>query len=135
MATAEPDSLIQNGAIRVLIADDDDDMRLLVRTTLSADERLTVVAEAHDGPSAVDAFAGSNPDVCILDYRMPGLSGLEAAGAILERDPDAKLLLFSAFLTSEVADAAARLGIRCMRKDSFMQLGDEVMLLAGSNHS
>lgn len=116
--------------VRVMIADDNFDMRLLVRATLGGDSRLDVVAEAEDGTRAVEAFRALQPDVCVLDYRMPGMSGLEAGTQILAEQPDAKVLLFSAYLTPEITDAADRLGMRCLRKDLFMDLPTAVMELA-----
>jgi two-component system response regulator DesR len=125
----EPMMTLQD-TVRVMIADDNFDMRLLVRATLGGDARLDVVAEAEDGPEAVDAFRSTRPDVCVLDYRMPGLTGLEAGTKILEEHPGAKVLLFSAYLTPEITDAADDLGMRCLRKDLFMELPAVVMELA-----
>ena len=116
-----------------MIADDDFDMRLLVRATLDSDNRLDVVAEAENGTLAVEAFRSSLPEVCILDYRMPGLSGLEAADQILAEYPNTKILLFSAFLTNEITDAAAARGVACLRKDLFMDLPDAVVQLTTDN--
>ena len=116
----------EDEAVRVMIADDDFDMRLLLRATLGTDDRLDVVAEAEDGTLALQAFRSTDPDVCVLDYRMPGMSGLETASKILAERPDAKILLFSAFLTPEVTDEAERLGVGCLRKDLFMDLPDTV---------
>jgi DNA-binding NarL/FixJ family response regulator len=116
--------------VRVLIADDNFDMRLLVRATLGGDARVDVVAEAEDGDAAVAEFRRSQPDVCVLDYRMPGLTGLEAGRQILDENPDTKVLLFSAYLTPEITDAADRLGMRCLRKDLFMDLPNAVVELA-----
>ncbi|MFP5322569.1 MAG: response regulator transcription factor [Acidimicrobiia bacterium] len=116
--------------VRVLIADDNFDMRLLVRATLGGDARVDVVAEAEDGDAAVAEFRRSQPDVCVLDYRMPGLTGLEAGRQILDESPDTKVLLFSAYLTPEITDAADRLGMRCLRKDLFMDLPNAVVELA-----
>lgn len=116
--------------VRVMIADDNFDMRLLVRATLGGDSRLDVVAEAEDGTRAVEAFRELQPDVCVLDYRMPGMSGLEAGTQILAEKPGAKVLLFSAYLTPEITEAADRLGMRCLRKDLFMDLPSAVMELA-----
>jgi two-component system nitrate/nitrite response regulator NarL len=118
--------------VRVMIADDNFDMRLLVRATLGGDARLDVVAEAEDGTTALDAFRSTQPDVCVLDYRMPGLTGLEVGTQILEEDPSAKVLLFSAYLTPEITDAADLLGMRCLRKDLFMDLPIAVVELARS---
>ncbi len=116
--------------VRVLIADDDFDMRLLVRTTIGSEAGLDIVAEAEDGPGALAAFRATHPDVCVLDYRMPGLTGIEAAEQILTEDPRATVLLFSAYLTPEITDEAAALGITCLRKDLFMELPSTVMRLA-----
>ena len=121
--------MTEEATVRVMIADDDFDMRLLVRATLGGDQRLDVVAEAADGQLAIEAFRSAMPDVCILDYRMPGLSGLEAATQILAENPDAKILLFSAYLTAEVTDAARELGVGCLRKDAFMDLPEAVVEL------
>jgi two-component system nitrate/nitrite response regulator NarL len=127
----EPMMTLQD-TVRVMIADDNFDMRLLVRATLGGDGRLDVVAEAEDGTTAVDAFLSTRPDVCVLDYRMPGLNGLEAATQILEEDPDAKVLLFSAYLTPEITEAADALGMRYLRKDLFMELPTVVVELVRS---
>lgn len=116
--------------VRVMIADDNFDMRLLVRATLGGDARLDVVAEAEDGAAALDAFRATRPDVCVLDYRMPGMTGLEAARQILAEDPQTKVLLFSAYLTPDITEVADQLGIRCLRKDLFMDLPAAVVDLA-----
>ena len=116
--------------VRVMIADDNFDMRLLVRATLGGDARVDVVAEAEDGDAALEAFRTAEPDVCVLDYRMPGLSGLEAGTKMIEERPQTKVLLFSAYLTREITDAADAMGMRCLRKDLFMELPAAVVELA-----
>ncbi|HEX4903054.1 MAG TPA: response regulator transcription factor [Acidimicrobiales bacterium] len=113
-----------------MIADDNFDMRLLVRATLGSDARVDVVAEAEDGTTALEAFRESRPDVCVLDYRMPGLTGLEAGALIVAERPETKVLLFSAYLTPEITDAADELGMVCLRKDLFMELPNAVIGLA-----
>ena len=124
--------MTEETTVRVMIADDDFDMRLLVRATLAGDNRVDVIAEAEDGTLALEAFRSAQPDVCVLDYRMPGLSGLEAAERILAEQPGAKILLFSAYLTPEITAAAERLGVGCLRKDLFMDLPEAVLDLARS---
>ena len=57
--------------IRLLIADDEEDMRLLMRVVFSRDDRFEVVGEAVDGRDAVDLCARLQPDALILDLRMP----------------------------------------------------------------
>lgn len=111
-----------NDVVRILVADDDFDMRLLVKATVGNDSTIEIVGEAADGTAAVEVFRQSRAQVCVLDYRMPGLSGIEAARQILAEEPSTKVLLFSAYLTPEVTAAAESLGVRCLRKDAFMDL-------------
>lgn len=61
----------------ILIADDEDSLRLLIRTTLEAPE--TVLLEASDGVAALDLARSARPDLIVLDWMMPGKSGLEVA--------------------------------------------------------
>lgn len=117
--------------VRVLIADDNPDIRLLTKALLDADGRCVVVGEAEDGHGAVSAFHETKPDVCILDQQMPGQTGLTAAREIRAVDPRARVVLFSAFLTADLVDSASELGIRCVRKDHFDGLVDAVIDVTG----
>jgi DNA-binding NarL/FixJ family response regulator len=63
--------------VRVLIADDQELIRVGFRMILEAQPDITVVAEVADGRAAVEAARRLRPDVCLLDIRMPGLDGLE----------------------------------------------------------
>jgi DNA-binding NarL/FixJ family response regulator len=63
--------------IRILVADDQDDIRGAFRIILDAQPDMTVVAEASDGATAVERARHLRPDVAFLDIRMPGLDGLE----------------------------------------------------------
>ena len=64
--------------MRVAIADDEEDMRVLVRVALETDGRFAVVAEATDGQEAVAACEAEQPDALLLDLRMPTMTGDEA---------------------------------------------------------
>jgi len=114
--------------MRVLIVDDEDDMRALVRATIEiANEGLTVAAEASDGATAVDMVRTEHPEVVVLDHRMPGTSGLETARLILEEHPDQAIVLFSSYLDRDVQLKAERLGVRvCLAKDDIRQLPDAI---------
>lgn len=68
----------------ILLADDEPNLRLLVKTTLS-DPRFRIL-EASDGKSALELAKAELPDVIVLDWMMPGLSGIEVAAALRE-DP------------------------------------------------
>src|SRR5207253_713458 len=101
------------GTRRVIIADDSDDMRALVRLVLLA-ASYTVVCEAPDGDVAVRCWEHHrSPDLfaVVLDQRMPGLTGLEVAERILRDDPDQRAILFSAGLTDEIRQQAEAIGV------------------------
>ncbi len=68
--------------IRVVVADDQDLVRLGLRTLLDSEDGMTVVAEAADGLAAVDRAREHRPDVVLMDVRMPGIDGIEATRRI-----------------------------------------------------
>jgi CheY-like chemotaxis protein len=108
--------------VRVLVADDEADIRLVVATTLTA-EGLTVVADAVDGHDAVVSWRVHQPDVVVMDVRMPGMSGLEAAETMLDERRDQPIVLFSAGLDGPVRARAVELGISaCLDKNEIRQL-------------
>ena len=112
--------------ITALIVDDDEDMRLLLRTFLTR-AGLDVVEEAVDGPEALEVFDRLDPPpiptVIVLDNRMPTLSGLEVARMVLDRLPEQRIILFSAFLSPEIEREAAALGVSaCLAKTEIREL-------------
>ena len=114
--------------MRVLIVDDEEDMRALVRATIEiANEGLQVAAEAADGETAVNIVRTEHPQVVVLDHRMPGVSGLDTARRILKEHPDQAIVLFSSYLDHDVVNAAENLGVRvCLPKDEIRQLPEVI---------
>jgi YesN/AraC family two-component response regulator len=114
--------------MRVLIVDDEEDMRALVRATIEiANEGLQVAAEAADGETAVNIVRTERPQVVVLDHRMPGVSGLDTARRILKEHPDQAIVLFSSYLDHDVVNAAEHLGVRvCLPKDEIRQLPEVI---------
>jgi len=112
--------------MRVLIVDDDEDMRALVRATIEiANEGLKVAAEAADGDAAIEMVRSERPEVVVLDQRMPGASGLDTARRILKEHPDQAIVLFSSYLDRDVINTAENLGVRvCLSKDEIRDLPD-----------
>lgn len=116
----------------LLIVDDELDMRVLVRLVFEiANDGLTVIGEASDGVEALrvwrDLDGPPQPDVVILDNRMPGLSGIEAAEQILRERPEQLIVLYSAFLDDTVRARAREVGIaRCVSKDDLERLPEIV---------
>lgn len=125
----------EDSPLSVLIADDEPGIRRLMRLVLAADA-IDVVGEAADGREAVDAFrelrASRPPSVVILDNRMPGLSGLEAAAEILRDAPGQLIILITASIDDQLRADAARLGIaRALSKRETTGLPKIVRALAG----
>jgi DNA-binding NarL/FixJ family response regulator len=113
-----------NGTVSTLIVDDDESVRLLISSVLRADaERTSVAGLAGTGRAGVDEWRQTRPDVVLLDYRLPDISGLEAAGRILAEDPGQAIVLYSAFLDKGLIEQAAALGVRtCLAKNDLEEL-------------
>ncbi len=81
--------------IRVLVADDETNIRLLFRTMLELEDGFEVVAEAADGEQAVRLAAEEHPDAVVIDLSMPVMDGLTAISAIRRDSPDTKIVVVS----------------------------------------
>ena len=95
--------------VRVLVVDDTDDVRLLLRIALRGDPRFEVAGEAANGQEALDAVADSCPDAVLLDVMMPVMDGLTALPLLLERCPELHVVVVSA-ANETVREEALRLG-------------------------
>jgi CheY-like chemotaxis protein len=106
----------------VLIVDDEADMRFLVRCVVEEADWL-VAGEASSGEEAVDRWRELRPDVIVLDHRLPGLTGLEAAALILAEDNAQVIVLFSMVMDGALDRAAINLGVRrCLSKNDLPHL-------------
>jgi CheY-like chemotaxis protein len=118
----------QEVGVRTLIVDDEADMRLLMRCTLQLEPAVQITAEAGSGEEAIQAWQADGPDVIVMDLRMPGISGLDAAEHILRKQPSQAIVLFSACLESSDRARAARIGVRaCLDKLHFARLPGVVL--------
>ncbi|MEU1752701.1 response regulator transcription factor [Micromonospora matsumotoense] len=98
--------------MRVLIADDQELMRVGFRMILEAQPDITVVADVADGRAAVEAARRLRPDVCLLDIRMPGLDGLQVTRLLAGpdvADPIA-VVVITMFDDDEYVDVALQSG-------------------------
>jgi DNA-binding NarL/FixJ family response regulator len=98
--------------ITCLIVDDHEVVRDGLRLTLSRSESIRVVGEAADGNAAVALAQRRRPRVVVLDVRMPGMDGLEATKALMDKSPDSAVLIFTAYsersLLSRGLDSGAK---------------------------
>ena len=90
----------------VLIADDQELVRVGLRKILENDPQTTVAGEANNGEDAVNAATRLRPDVVLMDIRMPVLDGIEATRRIVNAQPGTRVLILTTFgLDSYVYDA------------------------------
>jgi DNA-binding NarL/FixJ family response regulator len=94
----------------VLIADDQGLVRVGLRKILEAEPDLEVAGEAFDGRQAVDAVARLDPDVVLMDIRMPGIDGIAATRQIVAEHPRTRVLILTTFGVDTYVYDALRAG-------------------------
>ena len=97
-------------SLRILIVDDHDVVRMGLTTLLSRYPHFQVVAEASNAGQAKSYAQRYQPDVILMDVRLPGKSGIEATREILEIMPDIKILILTSYAQEEQLFDAIRAG-------------------------
>ena len=104
--------------IDVVLVEDNDVFREALELLLDVTPDVRVVASVSNGEAALDVCPRVEPDVVLVDYRLPGLDGVETTAAIRSACPDASVVVLTA--TAETGEIAALLdagAVACLTKD------------------
>jgi DNA-binding NarL/FixJ family response regulator len=104
--------------IRVVLVEDNEVFREALELLLGLRDDIDVVASVSDGTMAVPACVEHQPDVVLMDYRLPGLDGVQATRAVLEACPDTAVVCLTASANLRERDALTDAGVVAfLRKD------------------
>ena len=104
--------------VRVVVVEDNDTFRETLELLFGLRDEVEVVGSVATGDAAPDAVRDLQPDVVLMDYRMPGLNGAEATRAVLAACPATRVVCLSASVSAgEVEDVLAAGAVACVTKD------------------
>ena len=115
------DALNVAESIRVVLCDDVQAFRALVRYSLEDEDGIEVVGEAADGLEGVRQVGDLRPDVILLDLSMPECDGLEAIPAMREQSPDTRIIALSGFTADRMAEPVMARGAK-----AYLEKGVEI---------
>ena len=106
------------GPIRIVLVEDNSVFREALELLLGLRSGLQVVASVADGTDAVPAVLEHDPDVVVMDYRLPGLDGVQATRAVREAAPEVAVVCLTASANRSEVDALYEAGaVACLSKD------------------
>jgi CheY-like chemotaxis protein len=97
-------------SVKVLVVDDTDHVRTMLVDMLELDG-FDVVGEAASGVEAISATSQTDPDVVVMDYKMPEMDGLDAARQIRKERSSLPIILYTAYLDASLEDQARDAGV------------------------
>ena len=100
----------KRGPLRVLLADDHEVVRLGLKALLAQREEFDIVGEAENGYQAVQLALQLDPDVVVMDVRMPGMSGIDACKEIRRQRPHVRVLMLTSYAEDELLTEALHAG-------------------------
>ena len=118
---------------RVMVVEDSPDYREVLMLTLSLEPYIQIVYSADSGEEALEAFAQASPDLVLMDFRLPGIDGLETAKRMKEQRPDVKIAMVTAHAEEVLARAAGKANVdEVIPKASFSLARVQQLLGQGS---
>ena len=106
------------GQILVVLVEDNDVFRDALELLLGLRSELNVIASVADGTDAARVVGELSPDVVLMDYRLPGLDGVQATRAVLAACPDTAVVCLTAEATAREREALIEAGaVGCLEKD------------------
>jgi len=104
--------------IRLVLVEDNQVFREALELLLGLQSDIVVVATVGDGSSAAEVVRANNPDVVLMDYRLPGLDGVQATRAVREACPGVAVVCLTASANPREVDALYEAGaVACLSKD------------------
>ena len=108
--------------IRIVIVEDNAVFREALELLLGLRSNLLIVASVSDGEAAVPACREHNPDVALMDYRLPGLDGIEATRALKAACPSVAVVALTASANRDEMEALKEAGaVACLTKDQELE--------------
>ena len=108
--------------IRVVLVEDNDVFREALELLLGLRSDLEVVASVGDGTEAVPACVEHRPDVVLMDFRLPGIDGVQATAALREACPGATVVCLTGAASDREIEALYEAGaVACLRKDQELE--------------
>lgn len=127
--------MTEQARITVLIVDDHELVRVGLRSVLSRVEDIRVVGEANSGEEALARIAGLNPQVVLLDLRLPGMNGVDTCRRIKELHPQVAVIILTSFAEDEEIMGAVQAGASgyLLKQVGSNQLVEAVRTVAAGN--
>jgi len=95
---------------RIILVDDHEVVRLGLKSLLERHPQFEVVGEASSARDALEQVAAMEPDVVVMDIRLPGTSGIEACEQIVDQHPNTKVIMLTSYAEDEMLFSAIRAG-------------------------
>jgi DNA-binding NarL/FixJ family response regulator len=108
--------------VRVVLVEDNDVFRETLELLLGLRGDLDVVASVGTGQEAIEVCAQLEPDVVLVDYRMPGLNGAQTTAAVLRASPRSRVVCLTASISREEMSSLVEAGaVSCLTKDEDLE--------------